>query len=300
MTYNRIFSVKSHFLPALLLFFLGLAACEDEPGCVSENSSFVRIAFFKIDDTTQRNADEVIVPQIFPVGSGSVVVDTTLSARAIVALPLNPSQDVATFYVVQEDGQEDTIALRYQREQTLISPDCGPTQRYFNLDTVGAVSTFDSIRIVDREVSDIIGTNIEIYTCPDTFYTDNIIINFLERDTLVRNDTLFVQSIRDDRGQVLADENDTIAGSLRVPVNPRAASITLTFELLAHDDEPARTQTMTLAYQAEPLRLARQCRLETRYFDLDTVGYTFDSLHIEDRELAVDVPLNIEVIDILE
>ena len=116
----------------------------------------------------------------------------------------------------------------------------------------------------------------------------------------MRGDSLFVQSIRDDRGQVLATENDTILGSLRVPVNPQANSVTLTFDLLAHHGEPARTQTLTLAYEQESLRLAKQCRLETRYFDLDTVRSTFDSLHIEDRELAAGIPLNIKVINILE
>ena len=296
MTYNRIFSVKNHFLPALLLFFLSLAACEDEPGCVSDNSSFVTISFFKIDDTTQRNVDDSNGISRF-----SAVGSSPDSAVTVSGLPLNPSENVATFYVSQENGQVDTIALSYQREQTLISPECGPSQRYFNLDTIR--STFDSIRIVDREVSNLNSPtkpNIEIYACPDTFYTDNIIVNFLERDTLVRRDTLFVQSIRDDRGQLLADKNDTIVGSLRVPVNPQVGGVTLTFDLLAHKGEPARTQTLTLAYEEEQLRLARQCRPETRYFDLDTVRSTFDSLHIENRELAVDVPLNIEIIDLLE
>ena len=306
MTYNRISSVKNHFLPIFLFFCLALAACEDESGCVSDTTNLVQLSFFTIDDTTQRNTEETIVEGILPIGGEGYRLDSVPTARSSAFFSLNPSENAATFYLVREDGQVDTIALSYQREQTLISPDCGPAQRYFNLDTVAGSSTFDSIRIVDRELSDLNGPtspNIEIYTCPDTFYTDNILINFVEKEadtTLIRADSLFVQSIRDDRGQVLAEPNDTIVGSLRVPVNPQANSVTLTFELLPHDGDPARTETLTLSYEAETLRLARQCRQELRYFDLDTVGYTFDSLSIEDSELAIDVPLNIEVIDILE
>ena len=297
MTYNRISSIKNHFLFVLVLFFLALAACEDEPGCVSDNSSFAIVTFYKIDDTVQRNVDDGIRVGIVPVGGNS---DSTNINNG---LPLNPSADVATYYLFYDDGRFDTIVLSYQREQILISPECGPSQRYFNLLVDTVLTTVDSVRVADQEVSNLNSLtkpNIEIYTCPDTFYTDNIIVNFLERDTLVRRDTLFVQSIRDDQGRVLANENDTIVGSLRVPVNPQDGNLTLTFNLLAHDGEPARTQTLTLTYEQEELQLAEQCRLETRYFDLDTVTSTFDSLHIENRELAVDVPLNIEVIDILE
>ncbi len=55
---------------------------------------------------------------------------------------LNPAEDVSIFYLFREDGTGDTIVLRYQREQQLISPDCGPTQRFFNLrvDTTRRVS----------------------------------------------------------------------------------------------------------------------------------------------------------------
>ena len=307
MTYNRVFFVKSHLLPALLLSLLALAACEDEPGCVSDDTNGLVISFFEISDTTAQNPAGVLIAGVEPVGTRAYRIDSgEVTESQAYPLVLNPSEDVATFYVVQEDGRVDTLAVSYQREQTLISPECGPSQRYFNLDTLLGGSTFDSIRIVDREVSKLNSStnpNIEVYSCPDFFYTDSVIINFLEKEadtTLIRGDSLFVQSIRDDRGQVLANENDTIVGTLRVPINPQEPSLTLTFDLRAHDGQPARTQTLTLVYETESVRLARQCRPETRYFDLDTVAHTFDSLHIESSELAVDVPLNIEVIDILD
>lgn len=296
MTYNRIFSVKNHFLFALLLFFLALAACEDEPGCVSDSTNVVKVGFFKIDDTTKRNADDVSVLEVIPVGSESILVDTSSTARQRIDIPLNPSEDVTTFNMVLASGKVETLVLRYKREQTLISPECGPTQRYYDL-TVDT-TTFDAFRVVEQELGKVKNINIELYTCQDTFYTQEMIVNFLEQDTAgIRRDSLFVQSIRDDRGQLLANENDTIVGSLRVPINPLAESITLTFDLLAHDGKPARTETLALSYRDDTVRFADNCRLQTRYFGLDAVRSTFDSLHIENRELAVDVPLNIEIID---
>lgn len=296
MTYNRIFFIKSHFLPALVLFLFALAACEDEPGCVSDNTNLVKIGFYQIDDTTARNADEVAITAINLIGGPSEVVNTTSSA---IQLPLNPSTNTTTFEIVRASGETETVVLGYQREQQLISPDCGPEQRYFGL-TIDA-TTFDAFRVVEPELGSITGTNIELYTCQDSFYTESVVVNFLERDTAgIRQDSLFVQSIQDDRGQVLAAENDTIVGGFRVPINPQAETTTLTLSLLAHRGEPARTETLSLSYQSDTVRFADNCRLQTRYAALDTLRSTFDSLHIENRELAVDVPLNIEIIDILE
>ena len=296
MTYNRIFFVKNHFLFALLLFFLALAACEDEPGCVSDDTNEVKIGFFKIDDTTKRNADDVFVLEVIPIGSESILVDTSATVRQRIDIPLNPSEDVTTFNMVLASGEVKTLVLRYKREQTLISPECGPTQRYYDL----AVdrSTFDNFRVVERELGKVKNMNIELYTCQDTFYTQEVVINFLEQDTAgIRRDSLFVQSIRDDSGQLLANENDTIVDILRVPINPQAESVTLTFDLLAHDGEPARTETLAFSYRDDTVRFAANCRLQTRYFGLDVLNSTFDSLHIENRELAVDVPLNIKIIN---
>ncbi len=271
MTYNRIFSVKNHFLPTLVLFFLALAACEDEPGCVSDATNVVKIGFFKIDDTTQRNADEVIISGISFIGSGFASLDTSITG---IQLPLNPSEDVTAFEVTLAGGEVKTLVLSYKREQTLISPECGPTQRYYDL-TVDT-TTFDAYRLVEPELGKIKNINIELYTCQDTFYTREVILNFLEQDTAgIRRDSLFVQSIRDDRGQLLADENDTIVGSLRIPINPQAESITLTFDLLAHDGEPARTETLALSYSDDTVRFADNCRLQTRYAGLDTIRSTF-------------------------
>ncbi len=289
-------------LLAVVLFF-GLAACEDEPGCVTNNTDVVRLAFYKIDDTTLRNPDRVIVAGVNAVGAGGYSIDSVPMERTEYVLFLNPSEDVSTFYLLRDNGAVDTIVLRYQREQQLISPDCGPTQRFFNLTvdtTRGSLTTLDSFRLTEPELSRLGDANLEIYTCQDEFYTQEVRLNFQQKDTLVRTDSLFIRSITDETGRVLV-ENDTAFGTLDLPINLLADRTTFTFELLSNGDQPARTETLTITYEQEAVRFAESCRLQTRFFSLDTLigGTTFDSVRIENRELAQDVSLNLRIVDFI-
>ncbi len=74
-----------------------------------------------------------------------------------------------------------------------------------------------------------------------------------------------------------------------------------TFELLAHGEQPARTETLTITYDQEAVQFAEHCRLQTRFFNLDTLSArtTFDSVRIENRELAEDVSLNLRIVDFI-
>ena len=284
----------------MLVLFLGLAACEDEPGCVTDNDERVKIDYYWIDDTTARVRDDtdggyVRIQLVGKQGAADEVQRGTL--------PLNPAEDVSTYYLFREDGTGDTIVLRYQREQQLISPDCGPTQRFFNLvvdTTKGSLTTLDSFRLVEPELSRLGGANLEIYTCQDFFYTDTVKLNFQKKDTSsVRNDSLFIQAIRDEAGRVLV-ENDTVFGALNLPINPLAEQTVFTFELSAHSAQPARTDTLTITYDQEAVQFAEHCRPQTRFFNLDTLaGTTFDSVRIENRELAQDVNLNLRIVDFI-
>lgn len=295
MNFTPLVSLKNCLPLLVVLVFLGLAACEDEPGCVTNNFEVVKLAFYQIDDTTARSVDKDIEVGITLVGGSNP------SGEPLSGLPLNPTQDVSTFYI-SRNGVTDTIVLRYQREQQLISPDCGPTQRFFNLTvdtTKGSLTTLDSFRLVEPELSKLGGANLEIFTCQDEFYTQEVKLNFQEKDTLVRTDSLFIQRISDGTGRVLV-ENDTVFGRLDLSINPLADRTEFTFELLAHGDQPARTETLTLTYQQEPVRFAKNCRPQTRYFNLDTLaGTTFDSVRIENRELAQDVSLNLRIVDFI-
>ena len=295
-------SLKNCLPLVTAVLFLGLAACEDEPGCVTDNSNEVKVGFFRIDDTTARNPDQVLVDGVNAVGGGGYRIDSVPRERTDYVLLLNPSEDVSTFYLSRSEGIVDTIVLRYQREQQLISPDCGPTQRFYNLtvDTVGGVTTLDSFRLIEPELSRLGGANLQIYTCQDEFYTQEVNLNFQERDTLVRTDSLFIQAIRDESGRVLV-ENDTVFGTLSLPINPLSDRAVFTFELLAHGAQPARTETLTLTYAREAVRFAESCRLQTRFFNLDTLstGTTFDSVRIENRELTEDINLNLRIVDFI-
>ena len=110
---------------------------------------------------------------------------------------------------------------------------------------------------------------------------------------------MFIQAIRDQTGRVLI-ENDTVVGALNLPINPAAEQTVFTFDLLAHGEQPARTEILTITYDQEAVQFAESCRLQTRFFNLDTLaGTTFDSVRIENRELAQDVNLNLQIVDFI-
>ena len=220
------------------------------------------------------------------------------------ALPLNPAQNTTTVLLLLADGTIDTLAIDYHREQVLVSPDCGPTQRFIIDSVRSSVTSFDSVEVFDPVLERSTERNLDLYICRDDFYTQEVQFNFQEREadtTIVRTDSLFIQSITNALGEVLI-ENDTVVGSLTLPINTTSGSATFTFDLLANGDEPARVETLTLVYQDTIAQFAEACQAQTRYFGLDTLstGTTFDSVRFVDRELAIDVPLNIEIVDVLE
>ena len=304
MKHNPSLLLKSHCLLVFLLGWLALAACETEPGCIDDNTNLIRVRYLQIDDTSRRTDYTSYLEGIVDVGLVGSDPNTEGGTTFLDALPLNPSQNTTTILLLLTDGTVDTLVIDYHREQILVSPDCGPTQRFIVDSVRSSITSFDSVQIVDPTLERSTPLNLELYICQDTFYTQEVRFNFQEREadtTIIRTDSLFVQTITDETGRVLL-ANDTVVGSLTLPINTASASTTFTFDLLANGNEPARTETLALVYQDTLTQFARTCAVQTRYFGLDTLsaGTTFDSVRFENRELAIDVPLNIEIVDVLE
>ena len=293
---NTLLVIKNHLLLFFILLLLGLAACENEESCVTSNSNLVQIAFYNIDDTTALNLDNTFfsgVTGIFAENDQPIRPD---SAGFFTGLPLDPTDTTASFIFTFADGSQITIAFRYDREQSLISPECGPDQRYFNLDTIS--HTFDSLRIASREVGKFDGANIEIFTCQNNLYTDSIFLSFIQLDSIQRPDTLLDRSITNAQGQVLFSPDSV--SRVSVPVVPNQSELTLFINQLdSATGQITATQELILSYQQEGKRSgdARQCQLQTRYYDLDTVRTTLDSIRFVQRELTLDNSINIEILD---
>ena len=297
---NTLSVIKNH----LLLFFillLGLAACENEESCVTSNSNLVQFNFYKIDDTTALNQDDVLLRGVFT-NDGQLVPPN--ENNVLEGLPLNPTGNVSTFTFILADGSQEAVTFYYDREQQLISPECGPDQRYFNLslDTINK-ATFDSVRLVNTEVGVLRGVNLEIFTCQNNLYTDSIFINFLkfrlvDSTRSIIADTLLDRFITDAQGQLLfSPDSVTRVG---IPVVPGQPEMTLFINQLdTTTGQVTATQTLVLTYAQEEKRSgdAQQCAVQTRYYDLDTVRTSVDSLRFVQRELTLDNPVNLEILD---
>ena len=294
---NTLLVIKNHLLLFFILLLLGLAACENEESCVTSNSNLVKVNFYRIDDTTALNLDNTFFRRVTGVfadnGQSTVVSDTIFEG-----LFLDPTDTTASFIFTFADGSQRTIAFRYDREQSLISPECGPDQQYFNLDTIS--HTFDSLRIANREVGKFDGANIEIFTCQNNLYTDSIFLSFIRFDTARRivPDTLLDRSITDTQGQVLFSPDSVSRVGIRAV--PNQSTLTLFINQLdSATGQITATQELILSYQQEGKRSgdARQCQLQTRYYDLDTVRTTLDSIRFIQDELTLDNLINIEILD---
>lgn len=287
MKHNVFFFIKSHFPLISLLLFLAMSACEDEVSCVSDSTNIMGIRFYKIDTVSTQNADTVRILSL-RTQEGKVLYADTLVTN--LTLPLNPSADQVSF-VLEQDSTTDTLQLLYQREQRLISPECGVEQRFFNLST--GKQTFDSVRVREDELEKFNAPHITIYNCKYDF-DDTVKLRFFrinEEERTVR-DTIPIVSVTDDRGNILTGM-DTIT-SLLVPVNPEASQITLFFKRLLADGQTIEEDLLVLNYRKQLVQIAK-CQPQIRYDQLDTVSYTFDSLSFDSKTLDRNNAGNIRI-----
>lgn len=288
MKHNIFSFLKSHFPITSLLFFLAMSACEDEASCVSNSTNMVDIRFYKIDTVSRQMADTVRYLSVMTEDGQVLYMDTLVTS---LRLPLNPGANKVSFLLAQDTAVTDTLHLLYEREQRLISPECGVDQRFFNLD-VGR-QTFDSIHVSNDELKKFNSPHIAIYNCQYGF-DDTVKLRFYRinaEEGLVR-DTVHLVSVTDDRGNVLA--NMEPKSSLLVPVNPDAGRIALFFQKLLADGQTVENDTLILSYRKQLVQIAN-CKPQIRYDQLDTVSYSFDSLSFDNKTLDRNNAGNIRI-----
>ncbi len=141
----------------ILLLFLPflLAACLDEPDCVTTTSDFVNVRFYKV---STNEIDTLLLSRLTAMGSDSVLndQDTVTSVR----LPLNPQEGRATYYFESQYGM-DTLVLIYNLGARLISEDCGVEILYSQIDYLS--QSFDSVSVVNQVPSEEITEDIQVY-----------------------------------------------------------------------------------------------------------------------------------------
>lgn len=156
--------MKNRLFPRLLplVVLAGITACAPDEICFTDNSTQVRIDFKRViypgTDSAFTENDTLVFSQVSALDTDSIFVESDTLTRIV--LPLNTGKNETTFVFVTDFGM-NTLALRYQRTQRLISADCGPEQIIDHLDVVQ--STFDSLAVLQPVLTEPPVTNVEIY-----------------------------------------------------------------------------------------------------------------------------------------
>lgn len=291
-----------HTLLWLPLISLMLSACLDENvSCVTTAYDTVRVSFLKLDRQRART-DTLYFESV--IASNGLFLDIQDTALSRISLPLNPSGDEVTFYVNwREDSsaelQTDTLVLSYDREQRLISPECGVEQRFVNL--TSSSDAFDSLRIAEEEVT-LFSNPVNIYTCqyeftntartrflrPDTVSTDPLQINRVPAELLVNR-------IADDQGNVILDDPDTLS-RFSLPLNTNDRSTTFFFEIINADEEIVNRQ-FQVTYLVDTLQIF-DCLPQTTVsnLDVDAEDFNFADVDVVDEVLNINNNLNLEIL----
>ena len=143
---------------AILATLMGFIACAPDEICFTDNDTRVKINFKKEiysgTDSAFFENDTLIFIRITALNTDSIFIESDTLSRVV--LPVNTGVNTTTF-IFDSDQGSDTLELRYQRQQRLISVDCGPEQIIDNLEA--GVFTFDSLGILNPALLEPVNTN---------------------------------------------------------------------------------------------------------------------------------------------
>lgn len=278
-----------------------LSACFNEDvSCVTTAYDTVRVNFFKLDRQNART-DTLYFESVS--AANGVFLDIQDTSLSQISLPLNPSADEAIFYVDWRETEEstlqlDTLVLSYQREQQLVSPECGVEQRFVGL--TSSNPAFDSLSVVEDEVT-LFSNPISVYTCQYEF-TDLARTRFLRLDTVstdplqttqVETD-LLIRQITDDLGNTLLAEPDTLR-RFSLPLNVSDRSTTFTFEVVVGSEIVERE--LQLTYLVDTLQIF-DClpQITVSNLDVDAEDFNFADVNVTEEELNTNNNLNLEIL----
>ncbi|WKN41606.1 DUF6452 family protein [Tunicatimonas pelagia] len=302
MKHNAFWYRKNHLGVLIALIFFGLAACQDESDCTTDSTNIVLLEFIKLVNAGSNNeADEIDSVIVIAEGTNAGI---PFGATSQIGLPLNPLENSTTFYIFRQEEEgvftSDTLVITYQREQTLISPECGPDQQFIGLGYDSDRTTFDSLRLRVSETSQSSASaNFQIYTC--RYEMSNVLqlrFNYpANEDTIV--DTLVVSRVYSDVGkQEDLSVNDSIPenGSLTVsvPIDEERDQIQVFLEI-DQDDVPVRE--VNVLYRRDTFQVPT-CLAQNRY-QVDSVWMTDTTRlfapEITEELLNINNPTNAQV-----
>jgi len=170
-------------LSIISLIFLFISSCRDIENCsADDNTQNLIISFFDIESPQSSEdvfysfqAEGSLIRFVLDTTSFVFQNDTTvfgifipagdslrLPQGNIVSLPLNPLEDLVTYYFYLPDNSvPDTLSLSYKRAFSIFDPECPASLTFTEIDTIK--HTFDSLVISNSTTNILLNQNIEIY-----------------------------------------------------------------------------------------------------------------------------------------
>lgn len=140
-----------------------MLSCADESDCFSENLAEITIEFYSRNtldpDTSFYETDTLIfssTSSVYVVGNRDSLILENDTIFGKISFPVDPRTDT-TAYVIGRDS----LTIRYDIRQRVLSPDCGVEQVYSNLDTL--FTTYDSV-VIDNRNLDRNEVNFKVYS----------------------------------------------------------------------------------------------------------------------------------------
>jgi hypothetical protein len=289
MEHNAFLYKKSRLGVLIALIFFGFSACEEESDCSTSSTNVATLEFTKLISNEGSNSERDIASNILVFRDGSDIPVGDDNTNSI-GLPLDPASNSTTLYVFRElenTSTLDTIVLNYRREQTLISPECGPDQQFMDISVDTALTTFDSVLVRNAEVSRFSETlNIRAFTC--RYEMTNILrLQFdypeMEEES---NDTLFVRRIYSNIGKEdLLQDTSIVQGEdiiVEVPVTQIDRQVQVFLET---EEATPETYDVRAYYRRDTFQVAN-CLPQDRY--------RIDSLRLGENPGRLEEPTETE------
>lgn len=146
---------------AFWLLLLTLFSCLDQPDCLRTSDTALVVSFRKLEGGAR---DTVVLYQVIALGADSIfyspgnVPDTLRGVNALLAVDPFSTETSFTFYFHENEKE---LRVGYNREMRFVSDECGSELFLSSLEILS--TTFDSVRVVNRQLSKSRTVNIEIF-----------------------------------------------------------------------------------------------------------------------------------------
>ena len=258
-----------------LILVCCLGGCLDEPDCFQINNNYIGINFKKIFDG---KADTVSFIGITTPSTDSTFYPITRATG--IQLELNPFEDFTEFTMETIFMESFYLDLNYQVSVKFVSEDCGVRKTLSGLKVND--HTFDSLRVINPNLSNPARLNIEVYRCPRTNLLKLAFKKLMDGSEVA--DSVQLINVTADYPVDFFFPTSKVP-TLNLPLNKNANSTGFTFTFVDGSVRELTVQHLRTNWNDYEL-----CSNMTLFSDLLTTGSTFTQV-IPVRDSIQDPPI---------